>query len=79
MAARPDSVYILAAIDCPSLILVGAEDKLTGPAEAQALRDGIPGSRLRIIESAGHLPNLEQPGEFNKALIEFLGSIPDER
>ena len=79
MAARPDSVYILAAIDCPSLILVGAEDKLTGPAEAVALRDGIPGSRLRIIESAGHLPNLEQPGEFNNALIEFLKTIPYEQ
>lgn len=76
MAARPDSVYMLAAIDCPSLILVGAEDKLTGPAEAEAMRDGIPGSRLRVIESAGHLPNLERPEEFNKALIEFLETIP---
>ncbi|HJQ70372.1 MAG TPA: alpha/beta hydrolase [Blastocatellia bacterium] len=72
MAARPDSVYMLAGIDRPSLILVGSEDKITGLAEAEALRDGIPRSRLRVIEAAGHLPNLERPAEFNKALTDFL-------
>jgi 3-oxoadipate enol-lactonase len=77
MADRPDSIYMLAGVDCPSLIVVGAEDKIAGLAEAEALRNGIPGSRLQVIKAAGHLPNLEQPDEFNKALIEFLDRIPD--
>lgn len=75
MAARRDSTYMLAAIDFPTLILVGAEDGLTPVAEAEAMRDGIRGTRLRVIEGAGHLSNLERPQEFNAALSEFLESL----
>jgi 3-oxoadipate enol-lactonase len=32
----------------------------------------IPGARLVEIEGAGHLTNLEQPGRFNQAVLEFL-------
>jgi pimeloyl-ACP methyl ester carboxylesterase len=75
MAARRDSTYMLPAIDFPTLILVGAEDQLTPVAEAESLRDGIRGSRLRVIDGAGHLSNIERPQEFNAALIEFLDSL----
>jgi pimeloyl-ACP methyl ester carboxylesterase len=75
MAARRDSTYILAAIDFPTLIIVGAEDQLTPPAEAESLRDGIRGARLQIIEGAGHLSNIERPVEFNAALIAFIESL----
>ncbi|HKQ06997.1 MAG TPA: alpha/beta fold hydrolase [Blastocatellia bacterium] len=78
MAARRDSTYILAAIDFPTLIVVGAEDGLTPVAEAEALRDGIRGARLQIIDGAGHLSNLERPQEFNAALIEFIDSLAAE-
>ncbi|MFL6275981.1 MAG: alpha/beta fold hydrolase [Blastocatellia bacterium] len=78
MAGRRDSTYILAAIDFPTLIVVGAEDGLTPVAEAEALRDGIRGARLQIIEGAGHLSNLERPHEFNAALIEFIDSLAAE-
>lgn len=77
MAERRDATYILAAIDFPTLILVGSEDSLTPVAEAEALRDGIPGTRLKVIEGAGHLSNLENPHEFNAALIEFINSLDD--
>jgi 3-oxoadipate enol-lactonase len=75
MAARRDSTYILAAIDFPTLILVGAEDQLTPVAEAESLRDGIRGARLQVIEGAGHLSNLERPHEFNAALRDFIKSL----
>ena len=78
MAARRDSTYILAAIDFPTLILVGAEDGLTPVAEAEAMRDGIRGARLRVIEGAGHLSNIERPQEFNAALIELIESLAAE-
>jgi pimeloyl-ACP methyl ester carboxylesterase len=78
MAARRDSTYILAAIDFPTLILVGAEDELTPVAEAEALRDGIRGARLQVIEGAGHLSNVECPQSFNAALIEFVESLAAE-
>jgi pimeloyl-ACP methyl ester carboxylesterase len=75
MAMRRDSTYILAAIDFPTLIIVGAEDQLTPVAEAESLRDGIRGARLRVIEGAGHLSNIERPAEFNRALTEFIESL----
>lgn len=75
MAVRRDSIYMLPAIDFPTLILVGAEDGLTPVAEAESLRDGIRGARLQVIEGAGHLSNIERPHEFNAALIEFIESL----
>jgi pimeloyl-ACP methyl ester carboxylesterase len=75
MARRRDSTYILPAIDFPVLIIVGSEDALTPPEEAESLRSGIPRAHLRVIESAGHLSNLEQPEQFNEALVEFMKSV----
>ena len=72
MAERRDSTYILAGIDFPVLIVVGSEDTLTPVAEAESLRNGIPGARLCVIESAGHLSNLERPEAFNTALAQFV-------
>jgi 3-oxoadipate enol-lactonase len=77
MAERRDSTYILAAIDFPTLVIVGSEDALTPVSESEALRDGIPGARMRVIEGAGHLSNLERPQEFNSILIEFINSLGD--
>ena len=75
MAQRRDSTYILPGIDVPVLIIVGDEDELTPPSEAENLRSGIPHSRLQIIENAGHLSNLEQPEQFNAALVEFIAGL----
>ena len=72
MAARPDSTSLLATIDVPTLVIVGAEDALTPPSEAQAMFDAIPGCRIVEIPGAGHLSNLEAPEAFNDALDEFL-------
>jgi len=65
-------------MDFPTLILVGAEDTLTRVAEAESLRDGIHQAELHVIEGAGHLSNLEQPHEFNAALINFIESLKQE-
>jgi pimeloyl-ACP methyl ester carboxylesterase len=75
MAGRQDSIYILAAIDFPVLIIAGSDDKLTPVAEAEAMRDGIPHARFHVIEGAGHLSNLERPEEFNSALSDFIQQI----
>jgi 3-oxoadipate enol-lactonase len=72
MAARPDSTPLLATIDVPTLVIVGAEDALTPPSEANALYEAIPGCRLVEIPGAGHLANLDAPEEFNAAMDEFL-------
>jgi pimeloyl-ACP methyl ester carboxylesterase len=74
MAARPDSTDLLATIAIPTLIIVGAEDLLTPPAEARHLHAAIPGSQLTEIPGIGHLSNLEAPAAFNSAVQSFLSS-----
>jgi pimeloyl-ACP methyl ester carboxylesterase len=76
MAKRPDSFATLATIACPALVVVGAEDALTPPAEAEKLAAGIKGAKLVKIAGAGHLPCIENPEPFNAALVEFFGSLP---
>jgi pimeloyl-ACP methyl ester carboxylesterase len=76
MARRPDSTPTLATVTCPTLVVVGEEDTLTPPAEAEKLVAGIKGARLARIAGAGHLPNIEAPAAFNEALGAFLGGLP---
>ncbi len=75
MLARPDSTPLLPAIPFPVLVISGADDRLIPSAEAGAMAQLIPHSRLVVIPQAGHLPNLEQPALFNAALRDFLASL----
>jgi 3-oxoadipate enol-lactonase len=72
LKTRPDARSGLAAITCPTLILVGADDALTPPADAEAMRSRIPGASVVILPGAGHMSNLEQPAAFAQALWSFL-------
>jgi pimeloyl-ACP methyl ester carboxylesterase len=72
LKTRPDARPGLAAITCPTLIVVGADDALTPPSAAESLRDGIAGSSLVVVPDAGHMSNMEQPVAFALALWSFL-------
>jgi len=76
MARRPDSTATLAAIRCPTLVVVGEEDGLTPPAEAEKLAAGVKGATLVRIAGAGHLPCLESPAAFTGALEAFFAGLP---
>ncbi|MCG8347773.1 MAG: alpha/beta hydrolase [Chloroflexales bacterium] len=75
MAQRADATDLLPQIRVPTLIIVGAQDSLTPPDVAHAMQSSIPNSRVVEIPSAGHVPPLENPAAFNKALAAFLGEI----
>ncbi len=74
MMGRPDSTPELAKIGWPALVIVGAEDEITPPADAEAMDRAITRSRLVVIPEAGHLANLEAPAVFSAALADFLQS-----
>ena len=61
-----------AAIDVPTLVVCGSEDKVTPPALSRELADLIPGARYAEIEGAGHISNLEKPDAFNTLVAEFI-------
>ena len=75
MMNRPDSRPLLPNIAVPTLVVCGAEDLLTPPADSEALRDAIAGSRLVVIPKAGHLSSLEAPEKFSLVLNAFLGEL----
>jgi pimeloyl-ACP methyl ester carboxylesterase len=71
---RPDSRPGLAAIRVPTLVLVGSEDLITPPAEAEEIAGGIAGARLVVVEGAGHLSTIETPEPVTAALQEWLAA-----
>jgi 3-oxoadipate enol-lactonase len=76
LASRGDSTPTLREIRVPTLVVCGAEDGLTPPADAEAIHRGVPGSTLAILPKAGHLSALEDPAAFDAALAGFLRTLP---
>jgi pimeloyl-ACP methyl ester carboxylesterase len=72
--SRADSLGLLAAIACPTLVLCGRQDALTPLARHEEIAAGIKGARLEIIEDCGHLSTLEKPAEVNSALRRWLSA-----
>lgn len=72
--SRPDSRPGLAAVRCPTLVLVGDGDELTPPEHAAEIADGIPGARLVTVPDCGHLSTLERPAQVTEILVEWLRS-----
>ncbi|HEX9201492.1 MAG TPA: alpha/beta fold hydrolase [Acidobacteriaceae bacterium] len=74
-AERRDYLPLLPALTMPALIVVGRHDQFTPVADAELMHHNLPHSTLVVIEDAGHVTNLEQPGAFNRALAGFLHPI----
>lgn len=74
-AERPDYTPLLPQMNVPTLIVVGSVDEFTPVSDAEFMRDRIPDAKMAIIEGAGHMPNLENPKEFNRIVAEFLKTL----
>jgi pimeloyl-ACP methyl ester carboxylesterase len=75
MMERPDSTAALEQLKVPMLIIVGEEDALTPPEDAQKMAALNTRAQLSVIPRAGHLPSLEQPEAFNTELRRFLSAL----
>ena len=62
----------LAAVDKPTLVIVGEHDRTTTPRAARVLHAGIPGSKLVIVDDAGHMSFVEQTQPYLAQVREFL-------
>jgi 3-oxoadipate enol-lactonase len=62
----------LAAIQTPTLVMVGADDPGTPVAASEAMHAQIKGSNLAVIPAAAHLSNIEQAKVFNTNLMAHL-------
>ncbi|MFE9401104.1 alpha/beta fold hydrolase [Streptomyces sp. NPDC006530] len=68
----------LARIAVPTLALVGAEDRVTGPGEARTLVAGIPGAGLAVVPGASHLAPVEQPAAVTDLLVRHFSTAWQE-
>ncbi|HEX3882176.1 MAG TPA: alpha/beta hydrolase [Stellaceae bacterium] len=58
-------------VDVPTLLIWGRQDGLVPPEFGEAYRGLIPGSRLVVLDKAGHAPFDEQEAAFVAAFREF--------
>jgi len=75
MRDRPDARPWLATFDVPAMVVVGSEDKLSPPSEAQEMVALLPRAELALVPGAGHLANLEAPAAFTAHLARLLAML----
>lgn len=76
-ACAHDYTPMLSSIKIPVLLVSGDLDYITPPESAMFMQRRIAGSKLEKIKGVGHLPNRENPDEFNKMLLNFLNSVDE--
>ncbi|MFI6012294.1 4-carboxymuconolactone decarboxylase [Streptomyces sp. NPDC051243] len=64
----------LSGVTVPTLVLVGSDDQVTGPAEARTLVAGIPDARLAVVPGASHLVPVEQPAAVTDLLVRHFST-----
>ena len=65
----------LAAMHVPTLLIAGDHDVLMPPPAMEAAQKLIPGSRLEMVAGGGHSVYFEQPGLFNRLVLEFFTGV----
>ncbi|RKT15874.1 pimeloyl-ACP methyl ester carboxylesterase [Streptomyces sp. 1114.5] len=75
MAARPDSLDVLAGLRVPVAVVTGAEDSLVAPEEAERMLRARPDAELTVIPGVGHLSALEAPEAFDTAVRALLDRV----
>lgn len=70
--AAEDLTAEVGAIDRPCLVIAGGADGATPPAQVRALAEAVPGAAFVEIAEAGHLPAVETPEAFARALSSFI-------
>lgn len=64
----------LGGIECPTLILYGAQDKLCPAADHDLIQTHIPHAQTHVIDNCGHIPTMEKPKDVNTILSQFYRS-----
>ena len=73
---KHDTWENLTRIQNPTLVIVGSEDALIPPENSRILSERIPHARLQVIEKVGHQLFIEEPDACNRAVLDFLKSLP---
>jgi pimeloyl-ACP methyl ester carboxylesterase len=72
---QPPAVDRLSEIRVPTLVIYGDQDVSDIAAAADKLAADIPGARQVVLRGTAHVPNMEQPAEFNRLVLDFLAGV----
>ncbi len=70
-----ESLALAAQVRCPTLVIVGGRDAISGPGPGIALADAVPGARLVRVAGAGHIPDARDPVLINLLIRDFVATI----
>ena len=65
----------LAEIKVPTLVIAGAHDNIDARNNYKRWAEGIAGAEMVVFPDSGHLVNIDQPEDFNRTVLEFLGKL----
>ena len=74
-ALDPSATQRLSELHLPVLIIYGDRDEAYIPAAADYMAQHIQGAKKVLMPNTAHLPNIERPNEFNRIVLDFLGSL----
>ena len=72
MALRTDTSNLLSNTQLPILIITGDQDALISPQQSQNMHQLAKNSKLVTIANAAHLSSLEQPEQWNQAVVDMF-------
>ena len=77
LLARPDAAPVLASLAVPTLLLCGAHDSWSPPAQHQQMLDLAPPgvADLVVVPEAGHMAPMERPEAVATALLAWLARV----
>lgn len=74
LAGRPDMTEAMGRVDVPTLAIVGEEDAITPPDVVRRFVEVMPRAELVVLPGCGHMPPMESPAAFNRAVASFLAA-----
>jgi pimeloyl-ACP methyl ester carboxylesterase len=79
LLSRRDRWSALDALEVPTLLLWGRQDRFSGVDRARAIAARVPSAHLVVLEECGHLPTLEDPDACTRAAREWLTRVSESR
>ena len=72
---EPPAIARLGKVAVPTCLIIGDKDVREMLSIIDKLEQGIPGARKVVMRDVAHVLNMEQPEEFNRIVLDFLGSL----
>lgn len=71
----PDYRDVLSAVDVPTLVCAGADEKWRSTESVKYAAELLPDSRFELFEDSGHCITVEEPERFNQIVSDFVNSL----